>query len=121
MAHPAFSGAYVRDPIPSFTKSFFYGELWRAMGADFVVYPNFGGRFSFSLEDCLSINQCLRNKNIPFKTSLPTPGGGLQRDTIPKFLKDYGIDTVFLIGGSLYQHPDGIAKGSAEFLEMVSN
>ena len=121
MAHPAFSGAYVREPVPAFTKAFYYGELWRAMGADFVIYPNYGGRFSFRLEECLEINTALRKDSLPFKKSFATPGGGLQRNTIPRFLHDYGNDTVFLIGGSLYQHPKGIKYGAKEFLEMVSD
>lgn len=119
MAHPAFSGALVQNPRHGFTKRFLYGELWRALGADFSIYPNKGGRFSFSIEDCMAINDSCRDYRLPFKRTFPVPGGGLQRDSIRDWLDVYGNDTVFLIGGSLYQHPKGIEYASREISGLV--
>ncbi|MEX2456432.1 MAG: RuBisCO large subunit C-terminal-like domain-containing protein, partial [Balneolaceae bacterium] len=48
MAHPAFSGNFVNHPTGGFLPEIYYGLLWRAFGADFVIYPNTQGRFSFS-------------------------------------------------------------------------
>ena len=118
MAHPAFSGALL-NPNQGMTHAFIYGKLWRALGADFSIYPNYGGRFPFSQEECESINTALRDINSPFFTSFPTPGGGVQADTIPHWKKTYGNDTVFLIGGSLYKHKEGVRKASQEFVSKL--
>lgn len=121
MAHPAFSGGLVQNPYHGFSKDFLYGELWRALGADFSIYPNAGGRFSFSLDECQSINKKCHDISSPFKSVFPTPGGGIQRDSINEFINLYGNDIVLLIGGSLYQHPKGIRYASQELLELIKN
>jgi len=119
MAHPAFSGAYVQDRDHGFSRSFFYGALWRAMGADFTIFPNHSGRFSFTLEECLDIVHAARTADSPYAPIFPTPGGGMQRETVPYFIDKYGIDTVFLIGGSLYQHPGGIQQAAREIRTIL--
>ncbi len=121
MAHPAYSGSFIMDPTHGFSLDFLYGKLWRAMGADFSIYPNAHGRFSFTKQDCLDINTGCRMDTLPYKSTFPTPGGGMQRETIPSWLETYGPDTVFLIGGSLYRHPDGIRKAASEIKEIFEN
>jgi ribulose-bisphosphate carboxylase large chain len=121
MAHPAFTGAFVNDVSHGFSKAFLYGSLWRAMGADFSIYANASGRFSFTLDECKQINHACRNSELSYKTTLPTPGGGMQRDSISKWLDLYGSDTVFLIGGSLYSHPEGIRKAASEIRELLES
>jgi ribulose-bisphosphate carboxylase large chain len=121
MAHPTFSGSFVMNKGHGFTPELFYGHLWRALGADTVIYPNFGGRFSFSEEDCEGINRALRHDASPFKKAFPTPGGGIQRDTIGTWIDRYGNDTIFLIGGSLYQHKHGLEAAVREFQEAIEN
>jgi ribulose-bisphosphate carboxylase large chain len=121
MAHPAFSGAFVNDRSHGFDKAFLYGSLWRAMGADFSIYANASGRFAFTLDECQSINKSCRNSKSPFKSTFPTPGGGMQRNSISKWLELYGRDTVFLIGGSLYSHPEGIKKASSEIRDILES
>lgn len=119
MAHPAFSGALTQDKSHGFSRPFLYGELWRALGADFCIYPNAGGRFSFTADECRDINHTCRTAGLPFNPAFPTPGGGVQRDTIPGLLDSYGKDTVFLIGGSLYQHPKGIEYAAREISTIL--
>jgi ribulose-bisphosphate carboxylase large chain len=122
LAHPAFSGGLVR-PGHGFSRPVLYGALWRALAADFAIYPNTGGRFTYSLDDCLAINAACRAPMKGWPASIPTPGGGMQRASIPQWLQTYGADTCFLIGGSLYQHPGGIRAAAAEIrtlLESVS-
>jgi len=108
MAHPAFSGSYVTSTHQGFTPAFLYGQLYRALGADFSIYPNAGGRFSFSLDQCQQINHDCRTTASPFQGCFPTPGGGVKWEQLPEWIERYTNDTVFLMGGSLYQYPDGI-------------
>ena len=119
IAHPAFSGSLVTDRESGMSPEFLYGQLWRALGADFVVYPNTGGRFSFTPEECESINKAARDDAQPFAASFPMPGGGMDRETIPHWLETYGTDTVFLLGSSLYGHPEGPEAGARELSAML--
>lgn len=112
IAHPSFSGALTTHESQGLTPDFLYGQLWRALGADFVIYPNKGGRFSFTTVECKAINKAARNGNSPFKPSMPMPGGGIQVENVEKWVDDYGNDTAFLIGGSLYEYPDGVRAAS---------
>jgi ribulose-bisphosphate carboxylase large chain len=121
MAHPTFSGSFVMDKDHGFTPELYYGFLWRALGADTVIYPNSGGRFSFTDDECRKINGALRDESSPFKKAFPTPGGGIQRETIGKWIDRYGMDTIFLIGGSLYQHKHGLETAVREFQDEIEN
>lgn len=119
MAHPAFSGTLTGNPAHGLTHRFLYGELWRALGADFSIYPNTGGRFPYTPEICASINAGCRDTSLPFRTSFPTPGGGINAAKIPHWKTLYGNDTVFLIGGSLYSNPDGLETASRDFTQSL--
>lgn len=119
MAHPAFSGSYIIHPYEGFTPACYYGGLWRNLGADFVIYANEEGRFSFSRKECLSINTYCRETIPGVAACFPTPGGGINRNKMDKWLSLYGKDTVYLIGGSLYKHPDGIRQASLELTSLL--
>ena len=120
MAHPSFSGSYTIHPNHGFSPDLYYGKLWRLFGADSVIYPNAGGRFSFNEDVCHEINlQLRRDYNHPIRKSFPVPAGGIDRGNIDKWIKKYGIDTILLIGGSLYLHPQGIKKAASDFHQIL--
>lgn len=119
IAHPAYSGMFVTDNTHGYSPEFLYGELTRAFGADFTIYPNTGGRFSFSLETCMAINDAAQSKASPFKTVMSMPGGGVNRKSIPTWVHQYGKDIAFLLGASLARHPQGLRKGAEEVRQML--
>jgi ribulose-bisphosphate carboxylase large chain len=121
MAHPAFSGSMVINDLQGITADLYYGKIWRAFGADCIIYPNARGRFSFDIKLCKSINRACRADMNNLSPSFPTPGGGINRDSIGKWLNEYESDTIFLIGGSLYQHPEGIEFAAREFQNNLEN
>lgn len=121
IAHPAFSGALVTEKNHGFTPAFLYGELYRALGADFTIYPNSSGRYSFTPDECLELNFAARTSGPPFKPIFPMPGGGMKVDTLQKWIANYGNDTAFLIGASLFQQEGGIRKATAELQTIVVN
>ncbi len=102
-----------------FEAGLFYGGLMRALGADFTIYPNTGGRFSFIRDVCDAINSHARRPDHPFAPCFPTPGGGMQRDRMAYWLQNYGTDTTFLMGGSLFEDPAGIEAASRAFMETL--
>lgn len=120
IAHPAFSGSLTQDPRQGLSPDFLYGQLWRALGADFVIYPNTGGRFSFTPSECEAINRSARSEDSPFHSSFPMPAGGMQLDNLTGWKKTYGADTVFLIGGDLYEHPAGREAAAGEFRQTLT-
>ena len=119
MVHPSFSGSFVSHKTSGISMSLYYGKIWRALGADAVIFPNPGGRFHFSRDECSNLHDTLTNGAFPFKTSFPIPAGGVQLDSVQDFKKLYGNNTIFLIGGSLYEHPDGIEKATQIFQKSL--
>ncbi len=119
MAHPTFSGSYVInqsgvDPV------FYFGKLTRSFGADAIIYPNAQGRFSFTADTCIAINRSCQKGFESMKSAFPAPGGGVKLDTISGLVKRYGHDILFLIGGSLYKHPDGLQVAAQKFQKALN-
>jgi ribulose-bisphosphate carboxylase large chain len=101
VSHPTFGGTNVITPTTGFSHRFFYGILQRLMGVDAVIYPNFGGRFSFSREECLSIVDGCTAQFGRLKPILPAPGGGMTFARLPEMREAYGDTVMYLIGGAL--------------------
>lgn len=115
MAHPSFSGSFVSHKTSGISLSLYYGKIWRALGADAVIFPNPGGRFKFSRKKCADLHNTLTDIEFPSKPSFPVPAGGIQLSSVQKFREMYGDETIFLIGGSLYEHSGGIEKATRIF------
>ncbi len=115
MAHPSFSGSFVTHKTSGISMSLYYGKIWRALGADAVIFPNPGGRFPFTRDECVHLHNTLTDDTFPFHSSFPVPAGGIQLSSVTDFKELYGNETIFLIGGSLYEHPDGIEKATSIF------
>jgi ribulose-bisphosphate carboxylase large chain len=99
--------------------SLYYGKIWRSLGADAVIFPNPGGRFPFSRNECVELHNTLTDKTFPFQPAFPVPAGGIQLSSVEDFKHLYGNETIFLIGGSLYEHPDGIETATRIFQETL--
>lgn len=118
MTHPALQGSFVtsRNGI---SHGVIFGQLARLAGADATIFPNFGGRFSFSREECMDIAE---EASIPMgrlKPIFPAPGGGMSLDRVPEMLETYGQDLIFLIGGGLFKHGPDLVENCRYFRQMV--
>ena len=116
-AHPSLAGAYFHESH-GIAPEVMLGQLFRLIGSDAVVYPNVGGRFAFSESTCRAINANLRKAWGSLRRSFPMPGGGLHVAQIPYWIERYGVDTIFLIGGSLYAQSD-LAQAGRRLLKAV--
>jgi len=119
IAHPALLGSLVITSDSGFSPGLGLGQLPRLAGADAAIYPNYGGRFSFSQAECQSIAQACRE---PFGNCLPifpTPGGGMTLEKIPEMLELYGNEVMFLIGGALYSRSPNLVENARYFLSLV--
>jgi ribulose-bisphosphate carboxylase large chain len=110
LAHPSFGGALRIAPEA------LLGRLFRWFGADAVIYPNHGGRFSYSLKTCETLASRLRDPNGGGKTVLPVPAGGIKVERLGEILAFYGEDVMLLIGGSLYEARESLEERTREFV-----
>jgi ribulose-bisphosphate carboxylase large chain len=113
MAHPALAGAGALAP------PMLLGTLLRAFGADAVIFPNHGGRFSYAPQTCQEIAAAARRPLAGIRPALPVPAGGMSVERVPEILRDYGTDTVLLIGGSLLIARDQLAQRAEAFVAAV--
>jgi ribulose-bisphosphate carboxylase large chain len=113
LAHPAFAGASrVAPPL-------LLGKLFRLFGADATIFPNHGGRFSYSRETCLGIASAARNAWEGLRPALPVPAGGMTVERVGEMIAGYGTDTMLLIGGGLLIAGDDLPQRSREFVRRV--
>lgn len=103
VSHPAFTGSFVTSSENGLSHYVLYGQLQRLAGADASIYPNFGGRFAFSIEECRSIVAGCTSPFGNLTTIFPTPGGGVQLTNISHMRDVYGNNVIYLIGGGLHR------------------
>ena len=115
MAHPAFGGAARVAP------AVLLGTLFRMFGADATIFPNHGGRFSFSRATCLDIAAAARRPLQGLKPVLPVPAGGMTVDRVDEMVAGYGKDTMLLIGGGLLTAGERLAERTREFVRKVAS
>lgn len=113
MAHPAFAGS-VRIAAP-----LLLGKLFRLFGADATIYPNHGGRFSFSRETCGAIADAARGPWASLRAALPVPAGGMTVERVPEMVAEHGNDVMLLIGGALLSAKERLLERSREFVAAV--
>ncbi len=118
MSHPAFQGSYVLGDS-GLSHQVLFGQIPRLAGADGTIYPNFGGRFSFSREECQSISMACSVSMGHLKSVFPCPAGGMSLQSIPESLGVYGRDVIFLVGGGLFKQGNDIIENSRYFKKLV--
>lgn len=120
-SHPAFLGTFVLHPESGVSHRVMFGQLARLAGADAVIFPNFGGRFSFTPEECRSIVSGTEMPMDPLAPVFPCPGGGMSLQRIPEMLAIYGRDVVFLIGGGLFTHGPDLIENCRHLRSLVED
>jgi ribulose-bisphosphate carboxylase large chain len=115
LGHPALAGAArIAPPL-------LLGKLFRLVGVDATIFPNFGGRFAYSRETCRELADAARGPLGDLAPILPVPAGGMTLERVPEMLDYYGSDVMLLIGGALLSAGDALLERSREFVEIVSN
>ena len=84
LAHPSFGGARrIAPPL-------LYGKLLRLLGADAVIFVNYGGRFAWPPEVCAELAANLRAPWVLWPPALPVPAGGMLLERVDELLDFYG-------------------------------
>ncbi len=119
MSHPALQGSFVASSESGISHYALFGQIARLAGADATIFPNYGGRFSFSREECASI---VAGTVVPMghlRPIFPAPGGGMSLARVPEMLELYGRDVIFLIGGGLHNRRRDLVANCIYFRELV--
>lgn len=119
MGHPAFSGTHFHDRRHGMTPGVLLGTLFRIIGCDLSIYPNRGGRFSFSEAECHAINRSLWGPLGEMRPAFPTPAGGMELERIPEMAQDYGRDTAYLIGSGLLREDPDLSVATQRFVDAI--
>ncbi len=117
LGHPTMLGSLVTSKHEGIAHGIVFGTLMRLAGADISIFPNIGGRFSFSEEQCLDIADKSREKLGKLNPILIAPAGGMTLERIPEMIEMYGKDTALLIGGALSR--GSLADNAARMCEIV--
>lgn len=118
-AHPAFLGTFVVHPESGVSHRVLFGQLARLAGADATIFPNFGGRFAFTREECQNLVAGTEMPMARLAAIFPVPGGGMSLDRVPELLEVYGRDAVFLIGGGLFTYGPDLVENCRYFRKLV--
>ncbi|MGF1620396.1 MAG: RuBisCO large subunit C-terminal-like domain-containing protein [Rhodomicrobiaceae bacterium] len=114
LAHPALGGAArIAPPL-------LIGKLFRLLGADAVIFPNYGGRFGYSEATCAAIADAARGPWGGLVPAMPVPAGGMNLDRLREMLTFYGVDVMTLIGGGLLAARERLTEASARFADEVA-
>lgn len=119
VAHPAMAGCFLDKGSGGFECGCALGELPRLCGADITVFPNYGGRFSLSQDQCRSIVRASTEKLYDMPVILPAPAGGMTFEKIAPMRKFYGTDVAFLMGGGLFTSSPDLTENCRRFSETV--
>lgn len=111
LAHPALAGVRIAPAL-------LVGTMFRLIGADAVIYPNHGGRFAWSPDECARVARNARAPLHGLAPAMPVPAGGMRVERVPEMLEFYGPDTMLLIGGNLLVADDVEAR-AREFVVAV--
>lgn len=113
LAHPALGGASrIHPPL-------LLGRLFRLLGADASIFPNYGGRFSYSRETCEALAHAARAPWRDFRSMAPVPAGGMSVDRVAEMIEVYGRDVILLIGGNLLAAGSELPARSRAFVTAV--
>lgn len=113
LAHPAFAGHRIAPPL-------MLGKLFRLLGADATIFPNYGGRFAYSTETCMNLAQAARAPWEHLRPTLPVPAGGMTVERVEEMVSFYGSDSMLLIGGNLLAAGDKLLERTQAFVQKVA-
>ncbi|MDR1964724.1 MAG: hypothetical protein LBQ50_13195 [Planctomycetaceae bacterium] len=118
IVHPAFIGSYAVNPQGICCRVLF-GTLMRLAGADATIFPNYGGRFPLSQEDCMEIVTASRENLGTMPPIFPCPAGGMELKNIQDMVQNYGNDMLVLIGSGLFSNSNNLISNCQRFLEEI--
>ncbi len=119
IGHPAMMGSYVVSPTNGFSHFAMFGQVMRLIGMDVSIFPNFGGRFSFSPDECRAVADGCAEEMNHFASIVPSPAGGMTFEKVPEMARFYGDDVMYLMGGNLHKQPGSLAENCRKLRQIA--
>ena len=120
IAHPAMAGCLLDKGGGGFDCGCVLGQLPRLCGADFTVFPNFGGRFSLTQEQCRSIVNSCEETCGDMPAIFPCPAGGMTFDKLDTMKAFYGRNVALLMGGGLFTVTPDLVSNCRTFVKRLA-
>ena len=118
--HPAYSGGFVSHGVSGVADYLQLGLLPRIFGADMPIFVSYGGRFTFTEEQCKRISSYIKQPLGLMKAACPAPGGGVTDARLNELVELYGNDTMFLVGGDMFRRGPDIEANMSYFVERLT-
>ena len=118
--HPAYSGGFVSPGVSGVADYLQLGLLPRIFGADMSIFVSYGGRFTFTEEQCKRISSYIKQPLGLMKAACPAPGGGVTDARLNELVELYGNDTMFLVGGDMFRRGPDIEANMSYFVERLT-
>ncbi|NEV63452.1 RuBisCO large subunit C-terminal-like domain-containing protein [Thiorhodococcus minor] len=115
LAHPAFQGSYCLSADSGAAHGVLYGQLNRLGGADATIFPNWGGRFSYTEDECLDIVDGATREMGRIAPIFPVPAGGMRLERVSEMIDFYGPEVILLIGGDLHAQGGDLVASCRRF------
>eukprot|EP00667_Euglena_gracilis_P005775 EG_transcript_5818 len=124
ICHPALLGASLGGSLTpgcvhGLTHGLLLGKLPRLLGADATIFPNVGGRFSFTADECQSIVEACLSPSGSLQPAFPMLAGGMKLDAIPGIRRAHCDDVALLIGGDVLLHSPDLEANARLFVAAV--
>lgn len=128
LSHPAFLGSLVTSvENPSIREGarqglrpgISFATLVRLAGGDVTIFPNHGGRFGFTPQQCQEVVEGALKPLGSLAPISPALAGGMTLDRVPGIIKEFGSDITLLIGGAL--HDGDLLANTRKLRELVEN
>ncbi len=120
LSHPAMQGSLTVHSHQGMSHGVLYGLINRLAGADASIFPNYGGRFSFTSEECRNLVEGTEKRMGAIKPIFPVPAGGMTLDRVQELLSFYGEEIILLIGGDLHKLGGDLVQNCAQLARLVS-
>lgn len=120
IAHPALAGCLLDKGAGGFDCGCVLGQLPRLCGADFTVFPNYGGRFSLSTQQCRSIVDQAKEEMNGMPSIFPCPAGGMTFEKLNAMKEFYGEDVALLMGGGLFTATPDLTENCRRFIRELN-
>lgn len=119
IGHPAFGGGFTSSGLSGIADYLYLGWLPRLFGADMPIFVSYGGRFTFTAEQCGIISDYIRRTDAHMKSACPSPGGGVTDARMDELVSLYGSDTMFLVGGDMFRRGSDLEENMKYFVSRL--
>jgi ribulose-bisphosphate carboxylase large chain len=119
MGHPSFTGAFFEDRRHGIDPGVLLGTIYRLAGIDIAIFVNHGGRFRYRPEECLRVAAAARAPLGAIRPAFPAPAGGMGFERLDDMVREYGPDTMLVVGGALLGGGKGVGPTTEAYLARL--